>query len=226
MLWYPLGAGRPWYGLFGVIMFYALLPYLLLKSKKLLYLYLPFAFVTVVLANLSACASNINYLIGKENADEYAFNAVPHYKTAQHINNLNLSSDKKIIIAGDFKAAYINGNDQLIEYIDPYLSKTGYMMDRGENYFYNYLQDNSIQYIIHSRLYTFYESWPGYKNMTLGEYLTGYRGKIPSIYQDTEILKNFLERNAKMVFDDGYYMLYKINNAIKTDDSSAQKNNK
>jgi hypothetical protein len=210
IIWYALGIGGPWYALFGFIMLYALFPHLLLKSKKLLYLYLPFISI-ITLSSFLIFTHNINYLMGKENIEEYAANSIVHYKTAQYINNLNLSADEKIIIAGDFKAAYINRNDQIIEYIDPYLQKTGYLLNKGEENFYQYLKDSSIKYIIHSKLYLFYNSWVKYKGITLDEYLTNYKGEIPSLYQDMENLKNFLAHHTRQIYSDGYYTLYEIN---------------
>lgn len=210
LFWYVLGGARVWYAFFGVMALYALLPSLLLKNKYFLCLYAVFSLFIVVISSY-IIPHNINYLIGSEDVEAYKYNTIPYIGTAEYINKSNLSSDEKILLLLDFRAAFINRNDELT-IVDPYLSLSGYALSQGLDYYKKSLDESSIKYIIYSyKKEESYRSWLDNKNLSYEEYLSNYKGATPSIYKDIETLKNFLGAYGQLLFDDGYYKLYKIN---------------
>jgi hypothetical protein len=210
LLWFGLEGSRPWYGFFGIIMLYALLPILLLRRRIIFYLYFSFA-LCIVFLNTFILKMNSEYLFGKISGSEYIEKAIPYYRTARFINGLNLNSREKILLAGDLRTAFIDRHDELT-YVDPYLAKLSYALNQGDDYFTHNLTSAGFNYIIYSQIIDdFYFTWLTKNNISLAEYLENYDGRIPSLYQDIESLKKYLNKNAVLVFTDGYYHLYKIN---------------
>ena len=209
IIWYLTGRGGAWYAYSGFLLLYALLPSLLLRSPKLLCVYIPFA-VLLSLPNITYLPNSIEYLKGAKNKQEFINESIPFYETAKYINNLNLDSNSKIAILGDFKAAFIERNDEIIEYIDPYFVTTGYYLNKGEKYFLKYLNDNSIDYIIHSDLCVVYDYWFINKNFSKKEYLDNYDEQFPNLYQDIDNFHDFLDNNTTIAYEGNYYTLYKL----------------
>lgn len=165
-------------------------------------------FVTII--NTNNTAHNIYYLIGAEDKKEYIKSTVPYYETAQYINQLSLPIDKKILLLGDYRVAFINNNSKLV-IPSPYLKKVGYYLP-DEQSFKNYLQDNSISHIILSMNLNSYYNWLKYKNLSLDSYLLNKPVKSTSIYEDIENVKIFLASNSQLIYDDEYFYLYKLTN--------------
>ena len=211
LLWYALEGARTWYAIFGIMLLYASAPFLLLKNK-FLSLFAVFFSLVISIFTLFVLQTNIDYLIGAENVGSYAQKSISYYKTAEFINdNLKLENGEKILIAGDFRTAFINNNDK-ITYCDSYLKKISYSINQGDDIFYDSLKNSSFAYVVYSKIMldNFYQAWPNNHNITTENYLLNYKGKHPSIYQNIRQLNSFLNKNAVIIYEDDYNKLYKL----------------
>lgn len=207
-LWYIIEGARSWYAFFGFMIIYAILPYILLKNKLLAFFYLLFA-TTITMISTYIFPANIKYLFGVIDTNTFISRVIPYYETAKFINSLDLSPKEKILFPEEFRTAFIERNDE-ITIVDPYLSKSTYALNKGEDCFYDFLKNNSVKYIVHSKIEQFYKTWPLRKYQSLDNYLSEYGGKTPSIYEDIEKLNSFLNNRTQILFSDGYYSLYKL----------------
>ncbi len=210
VIWNFLGGNRPWYGIFGYTFISFLLLFYIFKYKYLKYLYLGFLFC-IGFIYIEPFYPNLAYLNGQISADEYKYGQLLYLKTADYINQSHILDNSRLFLVGDTAVATIKQNGQKI-ISDPYFSKIGYSLNKGDNFLKNDLINNNFSYLIYSRSIDLQiSSWPqNNKNISLGEYLDSYSGEIPSLYHDIIKLRNFLDNYAELIFDDGFYKLYKI----------------
>ena len=55
-------------------------------------------------------------------------------------------------------------------------------------------------------------AWASNHNQKVEDYLKNYNKNTPSIYQDMQKQIDFLNNNATIINNEGYFTLYKINN--------------
>ena len=209
-LWYALEGARSWYAFFGIIMACAFAPIIFWKYKKILGIILLLTIFSC-LFNAFVLAPNIKYLLGATNAQEYKKITIPYSGLADYINNeLDVSKENKILIIKDFRVAFINNNDEIV-LVDQYLSKINSALDSGDDEFKKYLKKNSISYIVDSQVNEkHFLGWLEKHSLSQEEYLANYKGNKPSIYEDFQVMSNFLQNNAELLYNDNDYSLYKI----------------
>jgi hypothetical protein len=208
--WYLSSWVAPWYVYPGFILLYLIAPGLL-RINKFIFLYSFFIYFAIFSLNINIFQINLDYLSGKTKTSE-AIKKIGYQTTAEYINNLNLSKNEKIIIVGDFKLAFIKKNDEIVDFIDPYLQQSGYSLMQGEKFFVNFLKKRSIKYILYSTLpKRQFNYW--LTDTTLEKYLESYESNIPSIYQSLENFENFLKTKTNKIFGneaETYYALYEL----------------
>ena len=107
-----------------------------------------------------------------------------------------MPADKKILLLGDFRVAFINNNsEQIIP--SPYLEKTGYFLSHSDRAFLDYLHANSISHIIISMNLNNYYAWLSNKDISLDNYLSQ---NTYSVYRDIENLKKFTQNNMELIY--------------------------
>lgn len=148
-LWHllPFG-GRPWYAFFGVYLAYFLLPYILLKYKKIFIFYILIILPLNMQYSLNSPGKPMEYLIGSQDKKEYIKKNVHIYNASNYINNLKLKDSDKVLQVGDNGSFPIKNNHKIL-IRDLYLTKTGCALynDNGENY-YKTLKNNQVKYIV------------------------------------------------------------------------------
>ncbi len=210
LLWFLEGGNRPWYGIFGYTVISFLILYYLFQYKYWSWLYIVFLLM-INLIYIIPWEKNLLYLSGQISEDKYKHIFLPYAPTADFLNNSHLLSGAKILLVGDTATATINNNGQKIS-SDQYLTKISYSLNKGEEFLKKDLHNHGFSYLIYSQLLDMDTmKWTmANKGLTIDQYLLSYQGEIPSIYQDIAKLKVFLRNNAELIFDDGFYSLYKI----------------
>lgn len=209
ILWYIFSPGRPWHGFFGIMLLYGMLPYIFLRNKSLACIHI-FIMASIILSSPFIRVNNINYLVGSKDAESFISANIPYYETAKYINNLNLNPDEKILLAFDYRVAFIEENDKIM-IVDPFLIKSGYSLAKGYEYFYQDLKNTYVNYVVLSLDQdTSYDAWLDFKKTNVEEYLRTYNNAVPSLYESKNNLKEFLSQYSNLIFSDNFYALYKI----------------
>ncbi len=208
--WYFSRWVAPWYVYPAFILLYLIAPGLL-KINKFIFLYSFFIYLFIFSSSIFFFQLNLDYLSGKIKENE-AIKKIAYYPTAEYINNLHLTKNEKIAVIGDFKLAFIERNNEIVDFIDPYLNYSGYSLMQGNDFFVNFLKERSIKYILYSTLPA---RQFGYwlTEQSQEEYLKSYQGNIPSVYQSLENFEDFLDSETNKIFGDEnktYYALYKL----------------
>ena len=207
-LWLVLAGSIPSYAIISIVLLYALLPLLLIENKLLLYTYLPLAGL-ICIASFPVSPHNIDYLVGKDSAEQFYYNYIPYYRTAEYINALDLDQSQKIMLLGDSRVVLIDRNDQLL-IDDVYLGYSGYNLSLGDKHFEDYLRQKSIRYLLVSQNLNNHYLWLRNRHVSLDDYLGHKNFTTDSIYQDIDKIAAFADRHARLVYEDGYYYLYEL----------------
>lgn len=215
MVWFLIAIDRPWYGIFGITLLYSLLPFVLKKYKYLIKIYSIYIitiliFIPFISENLSNSAHAFYYLTGTYDKEKFLEENIKTYKIMPFINNeLNLTADNKLL-SNDLRIAYINENDKKV-ILDMYFYNIGYLLNQGEDIFLQKLKENKINYIlIANYTYNYYDNWVKFKGESVEEYLENYNKSVPSIYQDAQKFKNFLENHTQLIKCNEESHLYKL----------------
>jgi len=209
LLWFQFGGNISRYAIFGIMILYALLPYLLWQNKKLFYIY-----ILSVLVGLSYMCSlnnkNIYYLSGLLSKNQYLSQAIYSYEVGKFINDLNIEKNEKIYM-NEARVAFINNNDQIISTKFNYPVESWLWQNSEDDLKYK-MREVNFKYVLYSKSrYNIYKKWLQNKNLDISDYLTDYNGLIPSIYEEEEKFKKFLDKNTKSIYSDKNYTLYKLN---------------
>lgn len=207
-LWYIFDGSRAWYALPGIMLLYSLLALCVRKNNIAIGILLITMVSSSVLGTI-IIPTNTLYATGLVSKNEYVQDTIPYYNTAMFVNKLNLTSENKILLAGDFRVALIEHNDEIMS-IDPYLGRSGYALSMGSTNFKELLKNNSIGYIIYSNMLDGYEKWLLNKETNKDEYLKILPENTSSIFKDIDRLKNFINNNAELLYSDNVYSLYKV----------------
>jgi len=209
-LWYCLEGARPWYAFFGIMAVTAFVPVVFWKYKKILGIILLLTFFSF-LVNTFVIVPNIKYLLGAIDDQEYREITIPYSDLADYINyELRPTLSEKILIVKDFRVAFIDNNDQLV-LVDQYFDKINYALHQGSDEFKNYLNKHSIAYIVDSRVNEKnFMTWLQKHSISKDEYLQNYTSQAPSIYEDFQVMSDFLQNQTELLYNDDDYSLYKI----------------
>jgi len=209
-LYYVLEGARPWYAFFGIMAATAFAPLIFWRYKKILGIIMLITFFSF-LVNIFVLTPNIKYLLGAIDEREYRAVTIPYSDLADYINNeLRPATNEKILIAKDFRVAFINNNDRLV-LVDQYCDKINYALHQGSDEFKNYLSKHSVLYIVDSKVNERnFTAWLNKHSVSKDEYLKNYTGVVPSIYEDFRVMGVFLQNQAELLYNDDNYSLYKI----------------
>ncbi len=207
--WQKVSFGGIWYLYPLLIILYLLASVLFVRFPSLARIYLP-VMALVFITNITVYG-NLPFLLRSETDNNALYRFVPFAKAAEDLNRRIADSGGKAIVVGDFRAAYIDNPQETVVNVDPYLGIAGYALRNGNDYYYELLKKNNIKYIVHSYMYTMFEYWPEIKGISLADYRRQYEGAGPSIYDDLDAFRKFLDTKTDLVYDDGIYMIYRIN---------------
>ena len=208
--WYLSFWSAPWY-VYPVFIFLYLIASDLLIQNTFLFFYVLLIYLSIFFMVLRVPQINLDFLNGKTNVEK-GIKISSYWSGVNYINHLNLGKNEKIAIIGDFKLAFIKNNNEIIDFIDPYLMKSGYALNKGDDFFLNFLKKRKIKYIVSSSLMKKYKYW--LLDADTRKYLETYQSDIPSIYESISDFQHFLKTKTKKVFgnpEEDYYSLYKIN---------------
>ena len=208
--YYVLEGARPWYAFFGIMSAYAFIPAVFWRYKKMLGFVLLLTIFSF-LVNTFVIVPNIKYLLGAIDEQEYRAVTIPYSDLADYINDkLCPATNEKILIVKDFRVAFIDNNDRLV-LVDQYFDKINFALHQGSDEFKRYLGKHFIAYIVDSKVNERnFTIWLDKHSISKDEYLLNYTGVAPSIYEDFQVMRNFLQNQTELLYNDDGYSLYKI----------------
>ncbi len=200
-LWhiFPMGS-RPWYAFFGNYLIVFLLPFLLLKTRWGMIAYISLTLILTLPHALTDFGQNFDYIIGKEDSQQYQARVIPFYNIAQHINKLQIKKPFKILVA-ESNAAYPVYNNHEILYNDLYLGQSGCALKKGEKFFLNILKKNHFKYIVINNA-VYQQNFPEFKNLPLE--------KIKPFFREEKLLYDFCQSLNPPLYSDDYFALYQV----------------
>ncbi|MEA3449812.1 MAG: glycosyltransferase family 39 protein [Patescibacteria group bacterium] len=208
LLWHLAGNGGVWYVYFVIILLYSLSAKLLTRSPLLAFLSL--LIMLIVFSASLPLVSAKDWLYRIKNNEQIISKTIPNYEAIQFFNSLEKNKDNKLLVVGSFRVAYIDKPNKFIDSIDIYFAQVGTLLQASEQSFLDYLDKKNIKYIMFSDLYTAFETWPQFKELTMDEYLKNYNKKIPSLYQDINLFKKFLDNNTRTLYANKGYYIYEL----------------
>ena len=209
VLWYLIGLHQSWYAFFGFTLISSLIPYLLLKDKKLLYIYSIFIVVILVQCAFMIQANNFLYLGGFINSDEYLSREVDHYKISKIINKMEIKG--KIYIPADPRTVFINNNNSLVISDLFYTQFGSWYYNGGIEGVIKNIKIKNISYILLNKTRDDnHLNWLSSNGLTIDEYLKNYDGEVLSMFQDEKNLNDFLNTYCRLIADDEYISFYEV----------------